>query len=107
VAATNLDFNLTVTLAPVRVTVGSFFFRSVRNATENPAIDTAKVGQPVRWSVSGTHTVRSLGSPSFASSGTLGTGDTYTITFPATGTYQYDCAIHGAAAMNGRVVVEP
>jgi plastocyanin len=79
----------------------------VKNGTEDPAIDTAKVGQPVRWSVSGTHTVRSTGATNFTSSGNLTTGDTYTITFPATGTYQYDCAIHGAAAMSGRVVVEP
>jgi plastocyanin len=107
VAATNLDFNLTVALAPVAVTVGDFFFRSARNATEDPAIDTAVVGQTVRWSVTGTHTVRSLGSPSFTSSGNLNTGGTYTLTFNTPGTYQYDCAIHDAIVMSGTIVVIP
>lgn len=107
VAGTNLDFSLTVTLPPVAVAVGNFFFRSGKNTTQNPAVDTSVVGQPVRWSVSGGHTVRSLGSPSFTSSGNLSTGDTYTIIFSTPGTYEYDCAIHGAAVMNGRVVVIP
>jgi plastocyanin len=107
VAGINLDFALTVTLAPVRVTVGSNFFRSVRNSTQDPAIDTATVGQPVVWSVSGSHTVRSLGAPSFTSSGTLLTGATYEIVFLTTGTYRYDCAIHSALEMSGRVEVVP
>jgi plastocyanin len=109
VAGTNLDFSLTVTLPPVAVSIGNFFFRSGKNTTQNPAVDTTAVGQPVRWTVGiGGHTVRSLGSPSFTSStGTLGTGDSYTIIFSTPGTYEYDCAIHGAAVMNGRVVVIP
>jgi len=105
--AGNLDFNLTATLAPVSVNVGSNFFHSVKNGTEDPAIDTAKVGQPVVWTVTGgTHTVRSLGSPSFTSSGNL-TATSYRIIFSTTGTYQYDCAIHTAVEMNGRVEVIP
>jgi plastocyanin len=107
VAGTNLDFALTATLAPVRVSVGSNFFRSVKNSTQDPAVDTAAVGQPVVWSVTGSHTVRSLGSPSFTSSGTLVTGATYEIVFSTAGTYQYDCAIHSALEMNGRIVVTP
>ncbi len=107
--AGNLDFALTATLAPVGVSVGNFFFHSVKNATEDPAIDTAKVGQPVVWTVSsGTHTVRSLGSfPfTFTSSGNL-TATSYQVIFSATGTYQYDCAIHTAIEMSGRVEVIP
>ena len=105
--AGNLDFDLTATLAPVRVSVGNFFFHSVKNGTEDPAIDTAKVGQPVVWTVTGgTHTVRSLGSPSFTSSGNL-TATSYQIIFSTTGTYQYDCAIHTAVEMSGRVEVIP
>jgi plastocyanin len=106
VAATNLDFNLTVTPAPVHVSAGNIFFTSDRNATSNPAVDTASVGQPVIWSFSGSHTVHSTGSPSFTSSGTLSTGATYTVTFSAAGTYEYNCAIHGPS-MNGRIVVLP
>lgn len=105
VAATNLDFNLTVALPPVRVSAGLTFFRSVKNATQDPAIDTAAIGQPVRWTVNGggNHTVRSQ---DFTGSGPLTAGDTYTITFPAAGTYQYDCQVHGGL-MTGRVVVLP
>jgi plastocyanin len=102
----NLDFDLTVTLPPVQVSVGNIFFHSVKNGSENPAVDTAQMGQPVRWSVTGGHTVESLGPPSFTSSGNLTTGDVYTITFSAPGTYQYDCAIHGSA-MTGQIVVLP
>lgn len=106
--AGNLDFNLTVTLPPVLVTVGNTFFRSNNNNTQDPAVDTVVVGQPVRWNnTGGTHTVRSQGAPSFPSSGNLaGSGTSYTFTFTNVGTYQYDCAIHGSA-MTGRVVVEP
>ena len=107
VAGTDLDFNLTVTAAPVLVTVGNNFFRSVKNATQDPAIDTAAIGQPVRWSVTGTHRIRSLGTPSFPSSGNLNTGATFQLTFSTPGTYEYDCSIHGAAAMSGRVEVVP
>jgi plastocyanin len=107
VVAGNLDFALTATLAPVRVSVGSNFFHSQKNNTEDPAIDTAKVGQPVVWTVtSGTHTVRSLLSPSFTSSVAL-TATSYQIIFSATGTYQYDCAIHTAVEMSGQVEVIP
>ncbi|HXI20072.1 MAG TPA: plastocyanin/azurin family copper-binding protein, partial [Gemmatimonadales bacterium] len=106
VPATNLDFGVTVTLQPVHVSAGNIFFSSDRNGTTNPAIDTAAVGQPVVWSISGLHTVQSTGTPSFTSSGSLSTGDSYTVTFSNTGTYQYDCAIHGAS-MSGRIVVVP
>lgn len=107
VAGTDLDFNLTVTQAPVLVTVGNNFFRSVKNATQDPAVDTTQIGQPVRWDVTGTHRIRSLGTPSFPSSGNLNTGATYELTFSTPGTYQYDCSIHGALAMSGRIEVVP
>ena len=51
------------------------------------------------------HSVQSLGSPSFTSSGVqTGSGSTYHVTFTAPGTYQYDCAVHGSM-MTGRIVV--
>lgn len=103
-----VTFNATATggQPAVEVTTGSNFFRSVHNATQNPAVDTAQVGQPVRWNVSGSHTVHSLGTPSFTSSGNLITGQSYVLVFNGAGTYQYDCAIHGSA-MTGRIVVLP
>jgi Copper binding proteins, plastocyanin/azurin family len=49
--------------------------------------------------------VLSIGSPSFTSSAIqTGAGKTYSFTFTAAGTYQYECAIHGQM-MTGRIVV--
>jgi plastocyanin len=103
-----VDFNLTVAQAPVRVTLGSNFFQSDRNNSSDPAVDTTTVGRPVVWTgTGGTHTVESTGSPSFASSGNLtGNGATYSVTFTDPGTYQYDCNIH-PTEMSGRIVVQP
>lgn len=108
VLADTLDFDLTIANAPVGVTLGNTFFRSVKNDTQDPAVDTVQSGNAVKWTnTSGTHTVRSVGSPAFASSGNLiGDGATYTVIFQSTGTYQYDCSIHGGA-MTGRIVVVP
>jgi plastocyanin len=51
------------------------------------------------------HSVQSLGSPSFTSSAIqTGPGQTYSFTFTAEGTYQYDCAVHGQE-MRGEIVV--
>lgn len=87
------------------VTVGpGNFFRSQRNLTQNPAVDTIAAGGSVVWDFAGgLHSAQSTGSPSFTSSATLGTG-TYSFTFAAAGTYTYNCAIHGEL-MTGRIVV--
>lgn len=107
--AGNLDFALTVVALPLArsVTIASNSFTSVANATTDPAVDTIGVGGTVTWTVSGgTHTVESTGAPSFASSGNLTSiSPPYSITFPAAGTFQYDCAIH-PSQMSGRVVVK-
>lgn len=90
----------------VAVNVGDFFFRSVRNNTQNAAIDTVAVGGTVTWTWSGSapHSVASLGPPSFTSS-TIKTGSgTYAFTFTAAGSYTYDCIIHGGS-MSGTIVV--
>lgn len=89
----------------VAVTVGDNFFRSVNNNSANAAIDTLAVGGTVTWTWagSGTHSVESLGSPSFASS-TTKTSGTYARTFGVAGTYTYDCVIHGGS-MTGTVIV--
>jgi len=88
------------------VTVGDNFFRSVRNSTQNPAVDTVAVGGTVTWTWSGVglHSVESTGSPSFTSSTTKSTG-TYQFTFNSAGTYTYDCVVHGSL-MTGTVVVK-
>jgi len=102
------DFNLTVASA-IRVVNAtgtvSVAFTSVSNATTNPALDTIPAGAAMRWAnVSGTHSVQSVGSPSFTSSGTLGAAG-FTLVFNTPGTYQYQCGIHGPS-MTGTVVVQ-
>ena len=91
------------------VTVGNNLFRSDQNGSVNPAVDTVPVGSTVRfrWVNTGNvpHTVESEGQPHFTSSAVLtGNGKTYDATFPAPGTYEYDCAVHGGM-MTGTVVV--
>jgi plastocyanin len=93
-----------------QVTVGNILFRSDRNGTCNPAVDTVAVGTTVTWTWVNTgatpHSVRSLGTPNFTSSNLLiGSGSTHSFTFTTPGTYQYDCAEHGTQ-MTGRVVVQ-
>ena len=106
-----VTFHATVQLPPpvpttADVTIGDDFFKSVRNNTQNPAVDTIAVGGMVTWTWTGAalHSVQSTGSPSFVSSGTQTTG-TYSRTFNSAGTYTYDCAVHGLI-MTGRIVVK-
>jgi plastocyanin len=92
------------------VNVGDIFFKSAKNGTSNAAVDTVVVGGSVTWTwATGEtlpHSVQSLGSPSFASSGIQsGSGKSYQVTFPTAGTYQYDCAVHGKM-MTGTIVVQ-
>jgi adhesin/invasin len=105
-----LVFTATAVTAPTTaaVDVGDNFFQSSRNMTKNPAVDTIAVGGKVTWNWVGTnsHSVESLGPPSFTSSTVLnGAGMKYSFTFTAPGTYNYDCSVHGVA-MTGRVVVQ-
>jgi len=91
------------------VTIGSGIqFVSDHNGTMNPAVDTIPAGSRMTWTWTGTlpHSVRSLGATSFASSDTRTGSGTYVVTFPTPGTYQYECAVHGAA-MTGTIVVKP
>ena len=97
------------------VTVRDFDFVSVRNGTA-PAVDTVAVGGSVTWtwaaSVAASHNITSDDppSPSFVGRGTVAPPplpDPFTVTFPAPGTYNYYCSIHGsiASGMRGRIVV--
>ena len=87
----------------VTVTVGSFFFRSNRNLTENPAVDTIGVGGEVTWNFdNGPHNVTAQGSPSFTGSPNMNSGS-FMRSFGMIGTYEYVCGLH--AGMTGRIVV--
>ncbi len=102
------NFTLTTANAVREVTVGTgILFKSNRNNTTNPAVDTIAAGQGVLWRwAGGTHSVESTGAPSFTSSAVSNVaGNLYTVTFAVAGTYQYDCGVH-LAAMTGRVVVQ-
>ena len=100
------DFDLAVTAFPTAAGVTAAFtsYTSDRNATRDPAVDTIGVGGTISWSGlgSGSHFVRSTGSPSFTTQTV--SAATYQFTFNTIGTYQYDCTIHGSG-MTGRVVV--
>ncbi len=90
------------------VTVGNILFRSVRNGTQNPAVDTIAAGDSITWAwnAAGSHSIQSTGTPDiFRNSVVMSeANDTYTVTFRNPGTYTYQCAVHGAA-MTGRIVV--
>ncbi|MGH7508834.1 MAG: hypothetical protein ACREMZ_05140 [Gemmatimonadales bacterium] len=102
----------TPTPSSIDVTVRNDNFLSVRNGTQNPAVDTVAVGGTVTWTwlaqATNPHDVTSSGSPSFTSSATTAQPFTYgPITFTVPGTYNYYCTQHGApsAGMWGRIVV--
>ena len=109
-----LTFNGTGVVPPpipttASVTVGNIFFRSNRNSTSNPAVDTVAVGGTVTWTwvntASTPHSVASSGSPSFSSSALkTGNGQNYSFTFLSAGSYVYSCAEH-PGQMTGRIVV--
>ena len=86
----------------------SIQFASGHNGSAHPAVDTIAAGGTVTWTWTGTlpHSVRSIGTPAFASSGTKTGSGSYTVTFPEPGTYRYDCIVHGSA-MTGTIVVAP
>ena len=91
------------------VTVGNIFFRSVRNGSQNPAVDTIAAGDSITWAwnAAGSHSIQSTGVPDIFRNSVVmaGANDTYTVTFRNPGTYTYQCAVHGAA-MTGRIVVQ-
>ncbi len=106
-SATVTITNQTGPVAPATaaVNIGDFFFKSVLNNTQNPAIDTVAVGGQVTWTwtVANNHSVQSTGLPSFTSSA-IKTSGTVVITFNTAGTYTYDCGVHGNL-MTGTIIV--
>ncbi|MEO8089354.1 MAG: hypothetical protein ABI703_03550 [Gemmatimonadales bacterium] len=88
------------------VNVGNLFFQSARNGSMDPAIDTVAVGGTVTWTwtEAGAHTVR-FADPGLAESpGLSDDGSVFGTSFPAAGTFSYDCGVHGLA-MTGTIVV--
>ena len=93
--------------ATASVNVGNVFFQSVHNGSMNPGVDTVATGGTVTWTwtAAGSHSVRfddpGLGEgPVFSDNGSV-----YSKSFPAAGTYTYDCGIHGPQ-MTGTIVVK-
>jgi plastocyanin len=91
------------------VSVGNNVFTSGHNGSANPAVDTIAAGGTVTWTWTNTggvsHSIRSLGLTIFRNSVVKsGDGSSYQAVFVRAGTYEYDCAIHGAA-MTGTIVV--
>jgi len=103
---------LPVTSDTVTIEVGSdtainqVMFRSRRNQTSNPAVDTIAVGGAVRWLWQGTlaHGVLINAPPVIYTSGNFTAPATTFLTINTAGTYSYVCSVHGSA-MNGRIVV--
>jgi plastocyanin len=94
---------------PAQVTVGNTFFSSAHNGSQNPAVDTIAAGNIVTWTwnAAGSHSIQSTGIPPevFRNSVVMNAaGTTYSVRLLHPGTYDYDCAVHGAA-MSGRIVV--
>ena len=84
---------------------------TVQNNLYSPAAITITAGTQVRWTWTNTgavsHSVTSVGAPSFVGSATLnGNGSVFLHTFTTAGVYQYQCAVHGAL-MSGTVTVNP
>jgi len=80
----------------------------VSNNAFTPNAVTVTAPTRIRWTWgagAASHSVESLGSPSFTSSNVLtGAGSVYTFTFVTPGVYSYDCVIHGVA-MSGTITV--
>ena len=93
-----------------QVTVGNVFFRSAQNGSQNAAVDTIAAGARITWTwnAAGSHSIQSTGIPPaiFRNSVVMSAaGSTYSVRIFNPGTYDYDCAVHGAA-MTGRIVVK-
>lgn len=88
------------------VDVGNDFYRSIRNGSLDPSLDTVAVSGSVTWtwSETGAHSVR-FSDPDLPAGPELTVaGSQHSVTFPSAGTFSYDCGIHGPR-MTGTVVV--
>ncbi len=95
-AATALAWPHTSSAAEALVTIDNFSF--------TPATLTVPKGTKITWTNRDDipHTVTSAATPRLFHSGPLDTGDSFSFTFDAPGTYKYFCALH--PHMQGTVV---
>jgi len=86
---------LTPPMKTVSVSIGDNFF--------SPQSVTVNVGDTVTWTNNGNAVHNSVNSGTFPwNSGTLSSGQSYSVTFMQAGTFSYSCTIHG---FNGTVIV--
>jgi plastocyanin len=117
-AGSPLTFNATAVVSTppptsIGITVGNDFFRSNRNMSVSPTVDTVAVGGTVTWTWAtgaALHSVTSNGSPSFQSSATQSAPASHAFLFNVAGTYRYYCTVHATSTavvgMVGRIVVK-
>lgn len=103
----NTFFAVTVVTIDRQVDITAGGFVSLHNGTANPAVDTVQAGQTVVWvnQAGGSHSVRPVPLNIFQGSGTLTQGQMHAYTFNTPGTYNYNCAVHGAGE-SGLIVVQ-
>lgn len=101
----------TVDPLPTAITVevgtsaGAIRFRSARNGSTNPAVDTLASGGTVTWNWLGSgHSVYAVDG-NFASSGAQNAGSAWVVNFIIPNSYRFNCGIHGNY-MTGRIVVQ-
>lgn len=77
---------------------------NIKNFAFNPSIITAAPGSKVTWTNNDSmpHTVTS-DSGSLLNSGTIAPGQSFTFTFPSSGSFSYHCALH--PGMKGTVTI--
>lgn len=85
---------------------------SASGTSFSPANFTITVGDAVRWTASGSHTVTSGTGSAAANAGdlfdqALNNGQTFTYTFSTVGSFPYFCRPHEGAGMKGTVTVAP
>lgn len=105
--AVNTFFAVTVVTIDRQVDITAGGFVSLHNGTSQPAVDTVQAGQTVVWinQSGGSHSVRPVPLNIFQGSGTLTQGQMHAHTFNTPGTYNYNCAVHGAGEA-GLIVVQ-